>query len=198
MTMAKYIDQPIVLMIRSWLSCVSGGDAYAHFDALVMRRNAGMSDGHYGNYTVLLDWADEKPRTPCLYNFRVQCQTDDRKPEAYAWQWGYQPENGSIFGARDMERYGPSIAAIKRGLDRMHREDGPPEGAGRFVVRLARVLKLDGIVLLETSQTSSFRDALETGRKIGPSDYGDVVRGIDNLVVELHRACARRVGKIAA
>lgn len=66
------------------------------------------------------------------------------------------------------------------------------------MVRLARVLKLDGIVLLETSQTGSFHDALETRRKIGPSDYGDAVRGIDNLVVELHRAYARQVGKIAA
>jgi hypothetical protein len=197
--MAKHIDRPIVLMIRPWLSLVSGGDAYAHFDGVVMRRNAGVSDGRYGNYTVLLDWADEKLRTPRLHYFRFQCQTDDRRPEAYAWQWGYQPEGGgSIFGARDMKRYGPSLAAIKRGLDRMHREDGPAEGAGRFVVRLARVLKLDGIMLLETSQTGSFHDALETGRKIGPSDYGDAVRGIDDLVVELHRACARRVGKIAA
>ncbi len=196
--MAKYIDQPIVLMIRPWLSLVSGGDAYAHFDAVVMRRRANLPGACYGDYTVLLNWADEPPRTPCLYNFRVRCQTDDRKAEAYGWEWGYQPEHGSIFGVRDMERYGPSLGAIKRGLDRMHREDGPAEGTGRFVVRLARVLKLDGIVLLETSPTSGFRDALETRPRIGPKDYGDAVRDIDALVLELHRACAKRVGRIAA
>jgi hypothetical protein len=196
--MAKYIDQPIVLMIRPWLSLVSGGDAYAHFDAIVMRRRASLPGACYGDYTVLLDWAGEQPRTPCLFNFRVRCQTDDRRAEAYGWEWGYQPEHGSIFSLRDMERYGPSLGAIKRGLDRMHREDGPAEGAGRFVVRVARVLKLDGIVLLETSQTGSFHDALRTGRRIGPSDYGDAVRDIDALVLELHRACATRVGKVAA
>jgi len=196
--MAKHIDQPIVLMIRPWLSLVNGGDAYAHFDAIVMQRRAGLPGACYGDYMVLLDWADEKPRMPRLHNFRFQCQSDDRRPEAYAWQWGYQPEGGSIFGARDMERFGPSLGAIKRGLDRMYHEDGPAEGAGRFMVRLARVLKLDGIVLLETSQTGGFSDAMETGRRIGPGDYGRAVHDIDALVLQLHRACAKRAGKIAA
>ncbi len=197
-TMAKHIDQPIVLMIRPWLSLISGCDAYAHFDAIVMRRTGGLSGVCYGDYTVLLDWADEKPRVPRLHNFRFQCQTDDRRPEAYGWQWGYQPESGSIFGARDMERFGPSLKMIKRGLDRMHHEDGPPEGIGRFMVRLARVLKLDGIVLLDTSLTGSFRDAMETRPRISPDDYGHAIHDIDTLVLDLHRACARRVGKIAA
>jgi len=152
----------------------------------------------FSDYTVLLDWAGEQPRTPCLFNFRARCQTDDRRAEAYGWEWGYQPEHGSIFSLRDMERYGPSLGAIKRGLDRMHRKDGPAEGAGRFVVRVARVLKLDGIVLLETSQTGSFHDALRTRPRISPKDYGDAVRDIDALVLELHRVCATRVGKVAA
>jgi len=196
--MAKHIDQPIVLMIRPWFSMISGCDAYAHFDAIVMRRKPGLPGSCYGDYSILLDWADETPRMPRLYHFRAQCQTDDRKPEAYGWQWGYQAGGGGIFGAHDLERCGPSLGAIKRGLDRMRREDGPAEGAGRFVVRLARVLKLDGIVLLETSLTGSFHDAMETRPRIAPSDYGHAVQDIDTLVLDLHRACAKRVGKIAA
>ncbi len=196
--MAKHIDQPVVLMIRPWLGTISGGDAYAHFDAIVMQRKPDLPSVCYGDYTVLLGWADEKPRMPRLNNFRFQCQIDDRRSAAYAWQWGYQPEGGSIFGARDMEQFGPSLGAIKRGLDRMHREDGPAEGAGRFVVRLARVLKLGGIVLLETSQSSSLHYTLEAGHRIDPGDYGHAVQDIDTLVLDLHRACAKRVGKIAA
>ena len=60
------------------------------------------------------------------------------------------------------------------------------------------MLKLDGIVLLETSQTGSFHDALETRPRIGPGEYGHAVCRIDALVLDLHRACAKRVGKIAA
>ena len=97
-----------------------------------------------------------------------------------------------------MELYGPSIAAINRGLDRSYREDGAAEGVGRFVVRLARVLKLDAIVLLETSQTGSFRDDLEVTRSIEPSHYGEAIRSIDALVGDLHRACVQRMGRLAA
>ena len=114
----------------------------------------------YGDYRVL-GQGDDGRKTLRLDRFRFQCQIDGRRDESYAWQWGYQPANGSIFGPRDMELYGQSIAAINRGLDRSYREDGAAEGVGRFVVRLARVLKLDAIVLLETSQTGSFRDDLE-------------------------------------
>lgn len=49
-----------------------------------------------------------------------------------------------------------------------------------------------------TWRQKGFHDALRTGRRIGPSDYGDAVRDIDALVLELHRVCATRVGKVAA
>jgi len=97
-----------------------------------------------------------------------------------------------------MELYGPSIAAINRGLDRSYREDGAAEEVGRYVVRLARVLKLDAIVLLETSQSGSFRDGLDVARSIEPADYGEAIRSIEGLVNGLHRACAQRMGRIAA
>jgi hypothetical protein len=186
-----------ILVLRPWLSTVSGGDAYAHFDALVMREAERRPVRTYGDYRVIGE-GDDGRKTLRLDRFRFQCQIDGRREESYAWQWGYQPANGSIFGPRDMELYGPSIAAINRGLDRSYREDGVAEGVGRYVVRLARVLKLDGIVLLETSQTGSFRDELDVTRSIEPGDYGEAIRSIESLVTSLHRTCAQRMGRIAA
>ena len=195
--MRKKCGHHDVLVIRPWLSTANGGDAYAHFDALAMRERIDRRDGRYGDYWVLSRGDDER-KTFRLDQFRFQCQIDDRKPVSYGWHWGYQPSNGSIFSARDMALYGSSLAAIDRAMDRLYREDGPTEGTGRFVVRLARVLKLDGIVLLETSANGSFRDEMQVRRRVEPGDYGDAIRTIDDLVLELHRACAKRVGKMAA
>lgn len=195
--MMENSDRRDVLVIRPWLGTVSGGDAYAHLDALAMSRTYGQAHDTYGDYRVF-GLGDDGRKTLRLDGFRFQCQTDDRKAEAYAWQWGYQPEQRSVFTFRDMERYGPSIVAIGRALERMHREDGPPEGVGRFVIRLARVLKLGGIVLIETSVTGSFLSEMAVRRRIAPDAYGEAITAIDDLVRELHRACAVRVSKVAA
>ncbi len=165
--MMENSDRRDVLVIRPWLGTVSGGDAYAHFDALAMSRTFGQTYHKYGDYQVF-GLGNDGRKTLRLDGFRFQCQTDDRKAEAYAWQWGYLPEQRSVFTFRDMGRYAPSIVAIGRALGRMHREDGPPEGVGRFVVRLARVLKLQGIVLVSTSTTGSFRSEMEVRRSIAP------------------------------
>jgi hypothetical protein len=45
-------------------------------------------------------------------------------------------------------------------MEKFGREDGPADSIGRLIVRLARVLKLDGIAVLETSTNGSFRDAM--------------------------------------
>ncbi len=190
-------DRRGVLVIRPWLGIASGGDATAHFDALAMRRAFGQAHDKYGDFRAFGP-GDDGRKTLRLDHLHFQCQTDGRRPEAYAWQWGYQPGQRGVFTSRDMERYGPSIVAIGRALDRLHREDGPPEGVGRFVVRLARVLKLQGIVLIETSLTGSFRGEMAVRHGIAPDAYDEAVTVIDDLVRELHRACAQRVGRIAA
>ncbi len=195
--MPRRSEHQDVLIIRPWLSTVSGGDAYAHFDALAMRETPGRRHDRYGDYCAI-GHGDDGRKVLRLDRFRFQCQTDDRRSEAYGWHWGYQPSAGSILTARDMELYGPSLAAIGRAMDRLYREDGPTEGVGRFVVRLARVLKLDGIVILETSKTGSFRDEMEVRCRVEAGAYGQAIRILDDLVLELHRACATRVGKIAA
>ena len=66
------------------------------------------------------------------------------------------------------------------------------------MVRLARVLKLDAIVLLETSPSGSFSDVLDVRRSIEPADYGEAIRSIEGLVNDLHRTCAQRMDRIAA
>ena len=195
--MVQNTSRRAALVLRPWFSTVSGGDAYAHFDALAMHRAENQPDHCYGNYRVF-GLGDDERRTFHLDNFRFKCQIDGRHQESYAWQWGYQPANGSIFERRDMERFGPSIAAVGGGLVRCYREDGGGDGVGRFVVRIARVLKLDGIVLLETSQTGSFPDEMQIRRSIAPGEYGDAIQAIDALVLDLQRSCAQRSGRLAA
>ncbi len=96
-----------------------------------------------------------------------------------------------------MTRNGPSIAAIDRGLTRLHEQDGPVGSIGRYVVRLARVLKLDGVAVLETSQTGSFRDEISVRRCCRLPAVGDAVHLIDTVVLELHEACTSRVRRAA-
>ncbi len=187
-----------VLVVRPWFGVSDWGNGYAHFDALVMSRMPGQAQQRYADYRVVDRYDTNIQRTPRPDNFRFQCQVDDRHTEAYAWHWGYQPELGRIFDVRDLKLYGASITAIDCALTRMQRADGPAEAVGRFVVRLARALKVGGIVLIETSLDGSFRDAAEVQRFVGASDYSDAVRMIDNLVAELHRTCIQRAGRKAA
>jgi len=195
--MPRHSEHKDMLIIRPWLSTVGGGDAYAHFDALAMREAPRERYGRYGDYYPF-GHGDDGRKVLRLDRFRFQCQTDDRRSKAYGWHWGYQPSDGSVFTTRDMDLYAPSLAAIGRAMDRLYREDGPTEGVGRFVVRLARVLKLDGIVVLETSSNGSFGSEIEVRRRVEAGAYGEAIRILDDLVLELHRACATRVGKIAA
>lgn len=187
-----------VLVIRPWFGVPDWGHGYAHFDAPVMNRVPGQAHQRYADYRVVDQYDTDIRRTPRLDNFRFQCQVDDRHTEAYAWQWGYQPEHGRIFDVRDLKLYGASITAIDRALKRMQRADGPAEAVGRFVVRLARALKVVGIVLIETSLDGSFREAAEVQRFVAASDYSDAVHMIDNLVAELHQTCTQRAGRKAA
>ena len=186
-----------VLMLRPWLSLVSGGDAYAHFDAVAMRKDPGLSHGRYGDYSVFQSGDDARN---CLHldNFRFHCQIDDRHAESYAWSWGYQPDRRGIFSPSDLHRYGPSIEALQKGMARICREDGHADTVGRLIVRLARILKLDGIAVLETSQNGSFREGMEICWHVDPKEYGNGITWINDLVVSLHRTCAQRVGKSAA
>lgn len=51
--MTQTTDRRTVLVLRPWLAFVSGGDAYAHFDGLVMHRTEGHPSRCYGDYRVI-------------------------------------------------------------------------------------------------------------------------------------------------
>ena len=185
-----------VLMLRAWLGVVSGGDAFAHIEALPMRKDPGRSYGRYGDYSIF-HGGDDARNTLHLDNFRFKCQIDGNRAASYAWSWGYQPDRGTIFTAEDLRRYAPSIQAVQKGRAKFGREDGPADSIGRLIVRLARVLKLDGIAVFETSTNGSFRDAMEVCWTVVPAEYGRGITWINDLESSLHRACAQRVGKAA-
>ena len=161
-----------------------------------MRSEDGHTPDRYGDLRVFGRGNDERTRLH-LDGFRAGCQVDDRHAEAYGWFWGYRPARGEAFTADDMTRYGSSIAAIERATTRLHEQDGPVGSIGRYVVRLARVLKLDGVAVLETSQTGSFRDEMTVRRCCLLPAVGDAVHLIDTVVLELHEACAARIHRAA-
>jgi hypothetical protein len=190
-------DFQTLLIIRPWLGSIGGGEAYAHFDALAMRLTRGAAGRRYGDFRMSESY-DHGKRPVRLDNFRIQCQIDERHGESYGWLWGFHPQRRDIFTMSDFHAYGTSIRHIEQQLDKIRRADGPADSDGRLIVRLARILRLDGIALLETSQTSYLSDDLAVRNTVAPDAYGDAIRMIDDLVVELHRACAQRMGKIAA
>ena len=82
--MPRHSEHQDVLVIRPWLSTVSGGDAYALFDALAMRRTPERNHGRYGDYRVIGE-GDDGRKVLRLDRFRFLCQTDDRRAESYGW-----------------------------------------------------------------------------------------------------------------
>ena len=83
--MSKSVKHRDLLVIRPWLSTYSGGDSYAHFDALVMRQYNEAEPQRYGDLDVLHRGDDER-KTLLLDGFRFECQIDQRHAEAYGWR----------------------------------------------------------------------------------------------------------------
>ena len=186
-----------MLVVRPWLGVVSGGDAFGHLDAVPMKRTLGRSLERYRDLESFFGGGAGGRKVLRLDHFRFHCQIDDRHEQSYAWKWGYQPDAGSIFGVDEMDRYAPSITALKRVLDRNAREDGQAETVGRLIVRLARALKLDEIGLLDF--TAGGTSCGDTGVRqwIKSNDFGDAIGAVNRLEQELHRDCQKRTGKLA-
>ena len=185
-----------MLVVRPWVGVVSGGDAFGHIDAVPMKRTLGRPLEHFRDLENIFGADDRKVLR--LDHFRFHCQIDDRHEQSYAWTWGYQPDTGSIFGADELDRYGPSITAVRRALDRQAREDGPAETVGRLIVRTARAVKLDEIGLLDFTPGSTSCGDTRVREWIKAGECGDAIGAVNRLEEELHRDCCKRAGKLAA
>lgn len=185
-----------LLVVRPWVSHY-GTDSYGHFDAVVMRQRGLTPPERYGDLDVL-HRGDDNRKAPLLDGFRFECQVDERNPEAYAWRWGYSAAHSSMFSPDDLARYGKSITAVERRLQRFYEQDGPADSVGRFVVRLARILKIDGIIVLETRTAGSFGAGLTLRHRGSAPAFGPITRSIDALQAELQTACLARFHRNAA
>lgn len=187
--MSKPVKHRDLLVIRPWLSTYRGGDGYAHFDALVMRQYNEAVPQRYG-YLDGLHCGDDERKTLLLEGFRFECQIDQRRAEAYGWRWGYSPARSGMFTAEDLDRYAGSISAMRRALRRIREEDGTSESVGRHVIRLARILRVDGVVVLETSSTGSFTAGMALRHCAAAPNFGPIMLSIDELQGELQEQCA--------
>ncbi|WP_265548349.1 hypothetical protein [Roseomonas mucosa] len=184
-------------MIRPWISSYSSRDTYGHFDALAMRQCWKATPRHYCDLEVLHAGGDDR-KVLLHEGFRFQCQVDERQPEPYGSRWGYSPAHSSMFTAQDLGRFGKSITAMDRALTRMREVSGPPETVGHYVVRLAKILRVGGIVILETSLTGSFEGHLSIKSWATAPLYGDMIAAIDGLARDLQAACAAWLARWAA
>ena len=186
-----------LLVLRTWVAHYIGNDSYGHFDAIIMRHRNAVPAERYGDLDIL-HRGDDTGRAPLLDGFRFECQIDERRPEAYAWRWGYAAAQSNLFTAADVARYTKSINAIERGLKRFEDTDGAAESVGRFVVRLARLLRIDGIIVLETRSGGCFGAGLTLRHSAVAPDFGDIMRRIDSLQHELQAACVANTRSRAA
>ena len=84
-------------------------------------------------------------------------------------------------------------------MDRFAEREGGTTDVAHLLVRLARVLKVRGIVLLEPGLGETFfaGDHRIRRREAAPT-YGPMIAGIGDVATELHRHCAARCGRAAA
>ena len=103
-----------------------------------------------------------------------------------------------MFTTEDLDRYASSISAMRRALRRICEEDGTPESVGRYVIRLARILRVDGVVVLETSSNGSFTAGMTLRHRAAAPNFGPIILRIDELQGELQEQCAARLRPWAA
>ena len=187
--MSKPNDYQDLLVIRPWVSSYAGGGSFGHFDAVAMRRFGPAAPQFYGELEMLQAGEDGR-KVLLLDRFRFECQVDECQPEPYCWRWGYSPANCSMFTTSDLDRFGKSLRAIERGLQRLEGAGGVPGSVGSFVARLATVLSVDGIVTLELTPNRMFGGHLSVRHRATAPRYSDVIGAIDGLAAELQSACA--------
>jgi len=194
-------DQPLdrkLLVIRPWLSrsTIEPGIAYAHFEGIPMRA-AEWPPYLYGAFD-LLDQDELGAHRLRLHGFRLSCQIDNRHPDAYAWRWGYKPDDGGLFTPYDYRLYGPSISIVARKIAQLDAQSGRPASIGAFAIRLAQILRLDGVALLQTSPDGSFSQNYLVASRFAAADPLAAVRAIDDLTRELHETCSDRAHRRCA
>ncbi|MCR0984051.1 hypothetical protein [Roseomonas populi] len=189
---------PHFLVLRPTLGHASRDGAYAHVEALVMYTRSEAAPARYGDLHPLVRW-DDTPRPILHEGLRWTCQIDDRSVDAYGVHYGYTPEHTDVFTAADLGRYGKSIPALRRAMDRLQDQEGRTEDVALLLTRLARVLKVRGVVLLEPRTGESYFGEHHRIRYSAEApNYGPMVAGIGEVVAELHRRCAARCGRVAA
>lgn len=186
------------LVLRPYAGLATRDGGFAHIEGLVMRSADRIPPTRYGDLDVI-GWLD-CARTPHHDRFRLTSQIDEQHSEAYAVRYGYAPENGGdVFTTKDWLWARKSLATLTGGMQRLAEREGRTEDLGTLALRLVRVLRLDGIVLLEPRGASdTFRPhhpVLATGTPASPDPILAAIRAV---IARLHDDCGRRCGRRAA
>ena len=180
------------LVLRPRHGAAARDCAFAHVDGLVMRvRGPGLPTAA-GDLDPI--GPGECGRTPRHERFRLTAQIDDRAPDAYAIRHGYAAVNGAeIFTPADLAWAGPSLRRLAAGMERLAAREGRTEDLAETALRLARVLRLDAIAVLDVPAPGDWlrpgHPVLSAGATARPAA---VLDGLRAVVARLHADCARR------
>lgn len=170
-------------------------EAYAHPEVW----GAAIRDGSTSPYTwgdiERHDYYDDKMH---IGAFKLTSQIDskekDRDDWPYALRYGYETAGNSLMTERDVHRFGKSIAAIERYLSRTKDEHGEASSFGVLVLRLARALKVEAIVLMPSRPWDMSTDTHLVFRLADKP--GEAVWHINNMVRKARTECARLMGRV--
>ena len=172
--------------------------AFAHVDGLVMLLRGPDQPAVAGDLEPIgPDGCDHSSRRE---RFRLTAQIDDRAPGAYAIRYGYAAANGAeIFTPADLAWAGPSLRRLAAGMECLATREGRTEDLAETALRLARVLRLDAIAVLDVPAPGDWlrprHPVLAAGATASPAAILDGLRAV---VARLHADCARRAGRAAA
>lgn len=188
---------PHLLVLRPYFTSFSQHSVYGHVEALVLRSKSVDAPRRCGDFDYLHSYEDIK-RPIRHADFRFVCQVDDRRAFAYATEFGYTLDVSGIMTARKLAVYEKPLKALERGMQRFEDTEGRTESLGHLLARLARVLRADGMALLDTRTADYFGENHPVRRTSLAPHYGEMIAAVDQVVLELHQVCAKQATQAAA
>lgn len=173
-------------------------DAYAHPEVTGAKLS---SKSTYPYTWGDVDTWDDYDRKAPIVTFRLRSQVDSRddiSPDGwpYGIKYGFRADDNDMIQHDDVTRYAKTLAAIDKGMRREHDDNGAAGSFGAYVLRLARLLRADAIVMMPARPWYSTTD---TTAVYSMTDRpGRVVAHIDDMVRKARIACKRAVGKETA
>jgi hypothetical protein len=165
-------------------SCFAHPRAYG----AITRRDGVYESSDFDYLTYAEKWDSPIP----VRRFVLTGQLDEKQTQPYGVRYGYQPEDSDMVTARDMRECGKGIEAIERGMRKLDDVDGPVSSHGHLIARLARVLRVDSLVLMRPRPWVG--DNARVHLTFAPAKFGEAIWYVNQQCAKAHDACRKACG----